>query len=111
MYNSAFTPSGDTVLVDASGPAFVGLPRSNIGATSYRIRNVTSSAAYFAWRPSNATGTVPTGMAATAPVVGTPAINTIGMISTSVEVFVLPQNCWFIASASATFEVTPGEGI
>lgn len=108
MQNNAFQPFGPTVLVDAANP--VQAP-TNTGtqATSYRIRNVANAAAYIIWSPAVASAQQPT-MGFAAPVQQNPAENTIGMLANSVETFVLPQNCWFLASAG-TFEVTPGEGI
>lgn len=108
MQNNAFTPFGPTYLVDTGAPVQV---KSGSGApapTSYRIRNTSSSANYFAWAPALPSGSVPL-FGAAAPTAGNPAVNIMGMIGASVEVFQLPANCWFIANLTA-LEITPGEG-
>lgn len=89
----------------------------NVNATSYRIRNTTAGASYIGYAPqtSGSNATAPA-VINTAPVLGTPqgGINgggIIGMLQSSVEVFVLPPNAYFKAAAAGTFEVTPGEGV
>ena len=80
-------------------------------ATSYRIRNVSTTNAYIAWSPPLNGGGTPS-ITCVAPTFGTPSVgNTVGMVATSVEVFRLPANAWFQGSAGGTFEVTAGEGI
>lgn len=106
MQNNAFTPFGPTYAVSSTAPVQV-LATNNLGPTSYRIRNTNSSANYISWSPALPSGMAPT-FACTSPVAGTPSVNTVGMIGSSIEVFQLPSNCWFIATAA--FEVTPGEG-
>lgn len=110
-YNSPFTPLGPTVLVGTSSVQVTS--NRNIGPTSYRIRNLSSSAAqYIRWAaplPSDTAVTVP---AATAPTAGTPQPQTLGLAPGAVETFGgLPPNAWFIANAVGAFEVTPGEGV
>lgn len=111
MQNNAFTPRGPTYAIDNSAASQC-LTTDATPATSYRIRNTTAANAvsYIAWAQSAAAVTV------TAPVVGTPQGGVggggiLGMIGTSVEVFVLPPNVFFKAAVGGTFEVTPGEGI
>lgn len=107
MYNSAFTPSGPTVLV---GTSEVAVPSAyNVGPTSYRIRNITASAAYISWLTPNTSGTAAITVAA--PTNGVPSANTISIAAGICEKLSLPQNAVFKASASAAFEVTPGEGV
>lgn len=108
MQNNAFQPFGPTVLVGAGNPVQA-LTTNGTQSTSYRVRNVGAAAAYIAWNPQTQSSSPPL-MGAVAPTASTASANTIGMLATSVEVFVLPANCWFLASAG-TFEVTPGEGI
>lgn len=108
MYDSAFRPTGATVAVDNSAVQQV---KSNLDLSTnwqqYRIRN-TGAAGYIGWSTPNIASGTPA-IVTTAPVVGTPQV-ILGMLPTSVEVFTLPANAWFQASAGATFEVTPGEG-
>lgn len=108
MQNNAFTPFGPTYLVDSSTPVQVKSSANAPAPTSYRIRNTNTSSNFFAWAPALPSGSTPT-FGAAAPTLGTPAVNTIGMIGSSVEVFQLPGNCWFIGNL-ANLEITPGEG-
>lgn len=108
MQDTAFTPTGPTYLIGTAFPVQA-LSSNNAAPTSYRIRNTSTNTNYISWWPPLASGNSPV-FASTAPVAGTPAVNTIGMIGTSVEVLSLPSNCWFIGNASG-FEVTPGEGL
>ena len=109
-YNSSFSPFGPTVLVGTSSVQVKS--SNNESPTSYRIRNLSTSAQYFRWAaplPSDTAVTVP---AIVTPVDGTPSVNTIGMLPSSVETFSgLPANAWFIANAAAAFEITAGEGM
>ena len=109
-YNSSFSPFGPTVLVGTSSVQVK--TTNNDNPTSYRIRNLSTSAQYFRWaapKPGDVAVTVP---AAAAPSAGVVAPNTIGMLPNSVETFSgLPANAWFIASAAGAFEITPGEGM
>lgn len=108
MQNNAFTPFGPTYLVGLS-PVQV-LATNGLCPTAYRIRNTSGSANVFSWYPALASGQTPAGISATAPTAGVPSPNTITMLGTSVEVFQIPGNAWFVASA-ASLEITPGEGI
>lgn len=100
--DSAFSPGGPTVLVGATAVQ-IPLAGSINNVQSYRVRCLV--AAYLTWGPSTVT-------AAGAPTAGVPSANTIGMAAGAVEKLSLPDgNTWFIASAAAAFEVTPGEGI
>ena len=108
MQEAAFQPWGNTVLVTQGAVQSVTL--NNQFATSYRIRNVSTTNAYVAWAAPLASGAAPA-ITATAPTVVTSVANTIGMVASSVEVFRLPANVWFQASTGGTFEVTAGEGI
>jgi hypothetical protein len=102
-----FRPTGPTVTVD--GTARQVSSTGPTGNQQYRVRNVNGAAAYFAWSTASISSGVAPTMSVTAPVAGTPQANVIGMLATSVEVFTLPVNAWFLAGAG-TFEVTPGEG-
>jgi len=108
MQNNAFTPFGPTYLVSTT-PVQV-LSTNNLCPTAYRVRNTSGSANTFSWYPPLASGQAPAGFTASSTAAGTPAVNTITMLGTSVEVFQIPGNAWFVASA-ASLEVTPGEGI
>ena len=107
-YNSTFTPQGATVVV--SNSAVQVNTSNNVYPSSYRIRNLLSTAAYISWAPQEPNNAAVTPTLVT-PVAGTPAPYTVGMLPNSVETFCLPPNCWFIASATNAFEVTPGEGM
>lgn len=96
--NAAFWPLSSTVLV---GVTAVQVPGST---GTYRVRNLSASVQYFSWGNSSVS-------APTIPVAGTPSANTIGMLPNSVEIFSIGANVWFIASAAAAFEFTPGEGL
>lgn len=103
-----FRPTGPTVTVDGTARQVVSDIPQNV--QQYRIRNLANVQAYFAWNTSKiASGGTPT-MTLTAPVAGTPQDNVIGMLPMSVETFTFPANAWFLATAGAQFEVTPGEG-
>ena len=111
--NQAFTPGGPTVLIGTtplqatSGLTGVVDPTQR---TAYRVRCLING--YISWAPANRTGGgAPQGVTSTAPAAGTPSENTIGMLAGQCEIFTLPQNAWFYASAAVSFEVTPGEGI
>ena len=109
MQNNAFQPFGPTVLV-TNGPVQV-LTTNGMQATSYRVRNLTTTNAYVAWGPALNSGATPAITAVAPTLLSVSVTNTIGMVASSVEVFVLPNAAWFNGSAGGTFEVTPGEGI
>jgi len=107
-YNSAFSPFGPTYLVSTS--AVQVKSSNNVYPSGYRIMNLTSSIVRVGWlpqEPNDATqtpvATTPTG-AGIANVLSIPA-NEVGVFSG------IPPNAWFIASASNSVEITPGEGI
>ena len=108
MYNSAFSPFGATYLVGTS-PVQVS-SNNNMYPSGYRIMNLTNAIVRVGWTPQNpfnaaATPTVTTPTATgIADVLSIPA-NGVGVFSG------IPPNAWFIASASASLEITPGEGI
>lgn len=105
---AAFRPTGPTFTV--AGTARQGVSDVPTNFMQYRVRNPNAAAAYFSWNTSSiASGTTPT-MSVVAPVDGTPQSNVIGMLPMSVEVFTFPKTAWFLATAGAPFEVTPGEG-
>jgi hypothetical protein len=111
MNNSSFGPGGSTFFVDSSAAVHV-VQSSGAQTNGYRVRNLTAASAWFQYQPQGAApGTAPASMAATAPSGGSPSVNTIGMLASSVETFVLPPNAWFIASAGASFEICAGEGL
>lgn len=106
---NAFTPQGKTYLVSTST---VQIPTTtNTYAVSYRVRNLSTNTAYFAWAPALPDGTAVTISSVTVPVAGTPSANVIGMFPESVEVFTLPPNVWLKSDTADAFEVIPGEGI
>ena len=106
---NAFTPRGKTYLVTTSDVQIQ--TQDNMGAISYRVRNLLTSAAYFGWKPADPLGgTVAIG-SVTTPTAGSPSQNVIGMFPQSVEVFTLPPNVWLKADTANAFEVIAGEGI
>ena len=109
MYNSPFTPFGPTYLVGVSA---VQVKTSNNGyPTSYRIVNLTSSLIRVAYQPQEPNDATVTPVA-TAPTAGVPSMNVLAIPANAVGVFSsIPPNAWFISSASASAEITPGEGI
>lgn len=96
--NASFWPLSATVLVGATAVQVSG------STGSYRVRNLTATVQYFCWGNSSVVAPV-------IPVAGTPSPNTIGMLPNTVEIFTIGANVWFIASAAAAFEFTPGEGL
>ena len=105
-----FAPSGPTVLV---GTTAVQVPGTTSVPGCYRVRNLSSSVAYFTMGNSSSV------TAQAAPSAGTPSPNTIGMLPNSVETFGNPFGgvdvnspvaAYFISANAAAFEVTPGEG-
>lgn len=107
MNDQAFTPGGPTIVVSTAPVQALGTSDPT-QRTSYRIRCLVTG--YITWSPVLASAQPPTSLTATAPS-GTPSENTIGMGAGQTEVFCLPRNAWFAASAATAFEVTPGEGI
>ena len=120
MYDAAFRPVGPSYLVDETAAVQALCVPVTTSHQQYRIRSLTVGAGltsgYLAFCTANISGGgTPTMTKPIAPVAGTPsgsnAQQVIGMFSGSVEVFTLPAGAWFIASAGATFEVEPGDGI
>jgi hypothetical protein len=108
MYNSAFSPFGATYLVGTS-PVQV-KTNNNMYPSGYRIMNLTANIVRVGWTPQN-----PFDATAT-PTVTTPTAdgidNVLSIPANGVGVFSgIPPNAWFIASAAASLEITPGEGI
>ena len=117
MSTIAFKPSGPCYFVDENA-AVQCSGTTSTQHQAYRIRNLGAAAAYIAFNtPRVTSGVAPTMAKPVAPSSGTPSGNpsagqgTIGMLPMSVEVFTLASNAWFIASAGATFEVMPGDGV
>jgi hypothetical protein len=109
MYNSAFSPFGATYLVGTS--AVQVKSANNIYPTGYRICNITSSLIHVSWQPQEPNDATVTPVV-TAPTAGNPSLNTLAIPANAVGVFAgIPPNAWFISSASASAEITPGEGI
>lgn len=106
---NAFTPRGQTYLVTTSAVQIK--TNDNSYAVSYRVRNLSTNIAYFAWAPADPLGATITIGSVTTPVAGTPSTNVIGMFPESVEVFSLPPNVWLKSDTANAFEVIPGEGI
>lgn len=104
--NGPFLPLGPTYLVAETAVQILGSASAAGGScTKYRIRNLSSTAEYFAFGTSSSVSEP------TAPSAGTPQSNTIGMLASSVEYFTLPPNVYIIAGNTTGFEVTPGDGI
>jgi hypothetical protein len=110
MYNSPFTPFGPTYLVGNATP--VQVKTSNNGyPTSYRIVNITSSLIHISWQPQEPNDATVTPVV-TAPTAGAPSANTLSIPANGISVIGgIPPNAWFLSSASASAEITPGEGI
>jgi transglutaminase-like putative cysteine protease len=106
---NAFSPKGQTYLVTTSDVQVK--TQDNVNAVSYRIRNLSTSTAYFGWKPADPTGAAVTIGTVTTPTAGSPSQNVIGMFPESVEVFTLPPNVWFKSGTANAFEVIAGEGI
>lgn len=106
---NAFTPQGKTYLVSTTSVQIQ--TNTNSNAISYRVRNLSTSTAYFRWAPPGAVGSSVTVGTVTVPVAGTPSDNVIGMFPESVEVFTLPPNVWLKSDTANAFEVIAGEGI
>jgi len=107
-YNSAFGPFGPTYLVGTS-PVQV-KSNNNVYPSGYRIVNLTSSLVRVGWSPQEPND------ASVTPVATTPTssgiANVLSIPANGVGVFSsIPPNAWFIASASNSLEITPGEGI
>ena|ERR1700728_4587473 len=111
--DTTFQPKTPTYAVDSS--AAVVIDGRQDGVTSWRIRLVevtpaVGGTAYIKWANGNATA--PT--APTAPVLGTPVVNTLG-VNLGQTLYIEGVGAWlqFIASvaiAAANFEVTGGQG-
>lgn len=105
--NPVFQPITETYAVDntAGGVAIKGA--SQRGASVFRIRAITASG-YIAWfRPGQ------TPVAPTAPAIGAPAANTLGVTLGQAVYVELPSDAVFIGSAAfgvGSFEVTGGQG-
>ena len=106
---NAFSPKGQTYLVTTSDVQVK--TQDNVNAVSYRIRNLSTSTAYFGWKPADPTGATVSIGTVTTPTAGSPSQNVIGMFAESVEVFTLPPNVWFKSGTANAFEVIAGEGI
>lgn len=101
--DTVFKPIGPLTFVGAVATQVVG--KDGSGHCSYRVRNLNTAAAqYFTWGQAN------TVTAAAAPIAGTPAPNTIGMLPNSVETFEIPAGVFFIAATATGFEFTSGQG-
>lgn len=109
MYQT-FSPTGATVTVDTTARLVASRNGGAIVPTSYRIVNLGTAYAYISWAPPKSDGTAPT-ITVTAPVAGTPSDYTLGIPAGGVETFSLAGGAYFKASAGASFEVTPGEGL
>jgi hypothetical protein len=108
-YNSAFSPFGATYLVGTS--AVQVKSSNNVYPSGYRICNITSSLIHVGWAPQEPNDATVTPVA-TAPTAGVPSMNVLAIPANAVGVFSsIPPNAWFISSASASAEITPGEGI
>ena len=107
-YNSAFSPFGPTYLVSTS--AVQVKSSNNVYPSGYRIMNITSSIVRVGWLPQEPNDATQTPVATTPTTAG--IANVLSIPANGVGVFSgIPPNAWFIASASNSVEITPGEGI
>jgi hypothetical protein len=102
--DTTFAPRGPTVLVGAAAIQVVNAA-GNVasGITSFRVHNVNAAKQQLGW------GTTSTNAVATAAAAGAPQ-NVITIEIGGTIYLELPYNTFFIASAAASFEVTPGMG-
>lgn len=107
---TTFKPLAPTTLVGLTAIQASAQPGQlqQAGVTSFRIRNITATAAVFGWGVSSASAV------ATAPTAAAPqnSITVAGgaAIGGPAIYLELPVYTWFISSVAATFEVTPGMG-
>ena len=107
-YNSAFSPFGPTYLVGTSAVQIKS--NNNVYPSGYRIVNLTSSLVRVGWLPQEPSDASVTPVATTPTAAG--IANVLSIPANAVGVFSgIPPNAWFISSASASAEITPGEGI
>jgi hypothetical protein len=102
--DTTFKPMSMTYAVDNTAAVQI-KEASQIGAVTFRIRAVTASG-YISWGGSGVA-------AATAPAIGSPKPNTLGVTLGAVVYLELPSNSFFIgnaAFATSGFEVTAGQG-
>jgi hypothetical protein len=102
--DTTFAPKTQTYAVDNT--AAVQLTEAGqVGATTFRVRNINAAAIYFSWGAKSA------GLAAAAPAIGAPKANTIGLAIGGIIYIEVPPNSFFIASAVApALEITGGMG-
>lgn len=101
--DTTFAPRGQTFLIGTGAAQVVTPGNSMSGAVSFRIHNVNAAKQTIGWA-TNAASAV-----ATAPAAGAP--QTVMTIEIGGTIYLeLPYNTFFIASAAASFEVTPGNG-
>jgi hypothetical protein len=97
-----FAPGGPTYLVTNAAVQI----QAGAGQ-QVRIVNLAAvgTPQYIAWGQTNA-------VTVTAPIAGTPQLNTLGLLGGTERVFTIPgANLFFIASAATGFLVTLGEGV
>lgn len=101
--DTTFKPLGPTTLIGATAVRLVDAPGNPAGISTVRVKCLV--AGYFTWGSASVAS-------AGAPTAGAPSANTIGMaVVGSVERFEIPAaSVFFIASAPAAFEMTPGIG-
>ncbi len=98
--DTTFKPSGPTTLVGVTAVAPMTRDAA-AGVTTFRVRCLVTG--YLTWGPTNAVASITPAAA--------PAPNTIGMTSGGNAAYIeVPAASFFIASAAAAFELTPGSG-
>lgn len=104
--DTTFKPMTPTYAVDNSAAVQI-KEAQQLGATCFRIRNLAAGGTtiYVSWGQQSA------GLAAVAPALGAPKVNTIGIPGNLVTHIEAPCNSFFIASAVApALEITGGVG-
>lgn len=107
--DNPFQPKGPTVQVGTSAVQAIPQGTGPSGMVSFRIANnilVTPAATRVGWAPTSA------GASAAAPTGATlaTAAFSINLAAGQVIVLELPASTFFIASAAASIEITPGQG-
>lgn len=102
--DTTFKPISRTYAVDNSAALQIPEAVANGGQMSFRVRSIAAATQYLAWG-----ATAPA--APTAPAVGTPKINTLGIAAGATIYLELPANSFLIGSIVTTcFEITAGFG-
>ena len=101
--DTTFQPKTQTYAVDNTAAVQL-TEAAQVGALTFRIRNINAAAIYVAWG-------VTAPAAPTAPAIGTPKPRTMGIPIGGVLYIEVPPASFFIASAVApALEITGGQG-